>query len=149
MQPLLPEIVARWAKMWGPDVHPTRSWWRRGQFSTWERVDGAQVDDGGTQRFGRATRYDPKKAKPHAVVEAELAAYDAAHPLPAPPPMPGQVWCWGPANAETAIAHVYTGKGRVLWATGGETGPENWPPQYAVLVDGPTPWGRGVPWSPP
>lgn len=154
MNPLPPEVIARWSPMWPKDCHPDRPWW------TLCVVDGEPVQTSFPPRYvmqwrrvdGKAVRVGYQSANPdwRTTVfqhEAEIAAIDAAHPLPAPPPMAQQVWSWGPGNAETAIVHVHTGKGRVLWATGGETGPEHWPPPYAILVYGPSCYGV-VPWGP-
>lgn len=98
-----------------------------------------------------------------------LAAIDTAHPLPAPPPMCGQTWCWpdgietmltrvepvGPAGV-TDVWRVWT----VVPAKGVLVSPrevgvsiddgsdiEAWPPPGAILVAGPSPHGFNVPWS--
>lgn len=67
-------------------------------------------------------------------VVREMARIDAEHPLPEPPAMPGQVWAWLDSDGEPRC---------LMDATGGYIHPPG-----AFLVDGPTPWGRGVPWAP-
>ncbi len=79
---------------------------------------------------------------------ADLDAHDVEHPIPCPPPMTGQVWVW-PGGEENVIGKVYSREvGGCLFANGLSYSAEQWPPLGAVLVLGPTPWGRDVPWMP-
>jgi len=87
-----------------------------------------------------------------------LARLDREFPLPAPPPMPGQVW----VQVEGAGRAFDAGDSFVILAvlrklpvamTQGDDEPQismvhTWPPPGAALVAGPTPWGRDVPWWP-
>jgi len=139
-----PRLLARWSPMWLFGHHLTRPWWRRGQWNTWVRVDGKTVDDGATRRIGRVTQHDPARARPAAEVEAEIAAIDAAHPLPRPPWMPAQVWTWLGDDGkihEASVGAVY--EAYKEWHLEGSS-----IPRRAILVAGPGPWGRDVPWSP-
>jgi hypothetical protein len=162
MKPMPKEIAERWLPMWGEGAHPERPWWcavhaqvADGPRVRWRRGDGVYtsyykvpVTWGANDNPGTFFIDTPR---------SELEYIDGVHPLLAPPPMPGQVWAWvsffgtnmarGGA-AETMVTHVNTANGNVRWATGGKHGPEHWPPEYTVLVAGPTPWGRDIPWSP-
>jgi len=76
-------------------------------------------------------------------------AHDAAHPMPPPPPMCGQVWVWPEGDAETIVStrggwwtSFPTRPG--LFNPGSATSRESWPPSRAVLVAGP-----GSPWALP
>lgn len=78
--------------------------------------------------------------------DAAMAWYDTAHPLPAPPPMCDQTWAW-PDGEQLVVSRVFPG-GEAMMACGGPFfAASEWPPPGAVLVAGPSPWGRDVPWS--
>lgn len=146
MTPIPPEVAARWKPMWSPDAHVERPWWRLGT-QAWVRADGAEV---GTYTIGEGRFY----RRTQEAVNAALAEHDAAHPLPAPGPMPGQVWVYPDGREEMipTIFGVYGQDGRErATLLGGHPGPkfngESWPPPGAILIAGPTPWGRDVPWS--
>lgn len=151
-------IATRWRPMWHPDAHPERPWWRAKEIGVTVRVDGLLL-----------VMYDAMGLYPNAMhlphdedVDEALARIDAEHPLPAPLPMPGQVWAFG-AFTERTVADVVAG---VAWLSSQPGTPEEggpgivvcphpemmgattWPPVNGVLVAGPTPWGRDVPWSP-
>lgn len=171
MTPLPPDIIARWSPMWPKDAHPERPWWRvsivsgfpvRSSFPAqyvmeYRRVDGRTVELG--------YQSENPEWRDLSEFDAALAVIDAAHPLPVPPPMPGQVWAfprpgygWGYHLVTVAAAWidgawlVHLGGDRRVAATyreGGARPDENvWPPPDAILVAGPTPWGFSCPWSP-
>lgn len=129
----MPNPFESWLPMYGAGAVKERPWWR-----------SLHAVHGGMVNFGRYRRADG--AEVGAEDAAELAAYDAAHPLPAPPPMCGQVWA--DALATYAIAAVVRGVPLVDAGAGLEP-LEQWPLAGAVLVAGPTPYGRDVPWAPP
>ena len=174
MKPIPSEVVARWSQMWSPDCHPERPWWSLCV------VDGEPVQTSFPARYvmqwrradGKTVRVGYQSANPdwRTTVfqhEAGIAAVDAAHPLPAPPPLPGQVWAtprpgygdgWGyhlvtvaaPFVGDSWLVHL-GGDGSVAQTYRmGEATPDAsaWPPPGAILVAGPTLWGRDVPWSP-
>jgi len=125
-----------------PNAHPERPWWRAG--SGWHRRDGARVwfEDGrslvgpGPGWWSQAEEADFIQ---HADCDAALSYVDAAHPLPAPPPLCGQVWVL--PNGEHGLVTSVVGGLVTLGAT---SYPEElWPPGGAVLVAGP-----GSPWAP-
>lgn len=167
MKPIPPDVAASWSATWGAGVYPARPWWLVGSGGP-RRTDGIVPAPGWLVEMGRA---DPRGLwdgkEPY---EDFMARVDAEHPLPAPPPMPGQVWRWAegdetmivrvaPAGADgvTDVWRVWTGldvSNRVSAlvcprAVGVEGGSrvEQWPPPGAVLVAGPSPHGLNVPWS--
>ena len=92
-----------------------------------------------------------------------LDIFDAANPVPAPPPMCGQVWT--DAAGSFSIADVSEHGAVVTRHRRMDTGEtldghalvtvsnapyvlSEWPPTNAVLVAGPTPGGRDMPWYP-
>jgi hypothetical protein len=162
-----------WIPMYQEGAVPTRPWWRlRVIMSTaegsihhrYERIDGATLDrerkfwsDGS---LGWSVERRTQLADWIGEASGTLDTYDETHPLPAPAPMVGQVWC-DTLGCRSILA---TGVGTVtsywvMW--GDESGTkstrhtlneeefftEPWPPA-AVLVAGPTPWGRDRPWAP-
>jgi len=94
-----------------------------------------------------------------ATAEEAMAAADAHAPVSAPPPMVGQVWGHGDgARMITSIAEEDGSTtirfDKQLYEIGEDPGGTYtiymaWPPPEMVLVSGPTPWGRDVPWAPP
>lgn len=82
MRPIPPEILAAYPPRPGTLI-PDRPWWRVGMSSgrfAWIRSDDATL---------------PLAAHEHARTrEADVARYDAAHPLPHPGFRAGQVWAW-------------------------------------------------------
>jgi hypothetical protein len=161
MNPLPPAVAARWARNWSPEAHPERPWWcavhstiMSGSLVRWRRSDGRETDyykvpvTWGTHDDPALFFLDTPRA--------ELARIDAAHPLPAPPPMPAQVWAY-PDGAEVCLIGVDVppemppdawGRARFSPCMWHEKGNDVWPPPGAILVAGPTPWGRDIPWSP-
>lgn len=118
-----------WLPMYPEGTHPERPWWAKyGAFY-------ARCDD----------------LHPPVTTVAEMDAFDAAHPRPAPRPMSGQVWAW-PNGMTGVVGWVYPGPQApeipVTIAHGVWTNTP-WPPPGAVLVAGPTEQGRDVPWAPP
>jgi hypothetical protein len=125
------------------DRHPTRPWWRQTSHPLeWERIDGRRVcghPDG-------------------------MALCDAEHPLPAPPPMVGQVWAW-PDGCTVSVSYVRPALGSSAGfvcfgspialapgcsqaTTAMDLDEMPWPPPGAVLVDGPSQWSRHTQWAP-
>jgi len=127
----------------------------------WKRVDGAQACLLGTKTWGMRKAgckpEDPWQVARDvpdgwATAEGALAWIDREYPLTAPPPMGGQVWAW-PGGEERVVGKVYGRAfgGAVL--TNGipplhEFSASEWPPPKGILIGGPTPWGRDVPWAP-
>lgn len=149
------------------DAHGTRPWWRRltrnGRRDpyTWARPDGGRV----TRQPGPGywasrhvlwhvdTGMHDGDVLATGITDEALAAYDAAYPLPAPPPLCGQVWVWSD-NRQALLTEVYrTAAGLRVdlgeYAAWPEGVPDEghfhvaWPPPGAVLVAGP-----GAPWAP-
>lgn len=173
MNPLSPAIIARWSPMWAKDCCSERPWWRIGivpgnpvqtsfparYVMEYRRVDGKTVHLG-----YQSANAEWRDLTAHLT---EMARIDAAHPLPAPPPLPGQVWAtprpgygdgWGyhlvtvaaPFVGDSWLVHL-GGDGSVAQTYRmGEATPDAsaWPPPGAILVAGPTPWGRDIPWGP-
>jgi hypothetical protein len=111
----------------GPDAHPDRPWWRQHSWTLWRRSDGVT--------WSGYCRDD--------VRDEHLAILDREQPIPAPPPMAGQVWRCPDGATRTIGAHREAD--RRWWWTGLETGHgwQQWPPPGAVLVA-----GVGAPWAP-
>ena len=119
-----------WLPMYAPYSLPDRPWWR----VAGHRIVRADV---------KPLPLENTITSPDFLLAA-LDAYDTAHPMPVPPPMPGQVW-WD--RVYFPIGAVVRGQATVDTGAGLEP-IETWPPPNAVLVAGPTPWGRDVPWAP-
>ena len=154
----------RWLPMYGPDAHPTRPWWHRDH----------------SQRADSAAYYPPRWRRADGLagptldgldIEARIAETDSGSPLPPPPPMPGQVWCYPhgertsagdggmidiPNGGEVQIITVFHQMAVCVVGDGSRYPPI---PRFActqaahydraILVAGPTPWGRDVPWAGP
>lgn len=155
-------LAERWRPMWNPDAHPERPWWRRTNLSV-VRCDGAFPADAISVEYDRA---EPWWAWDGIESYTDfMARIDREHPLPAPPPLPGQVWAW----SETEMAMiVYLQAGLWYWSVTPvpvqkaatealhrrqlpfrltpEVQDYAWPPPGGILVAGPTPWGRDCPW---
>lgn len=113
------------------NTHPTRPWWTAPYLSS---------------RGFFCQRTDDATARPD-----ELAAYDAANPLPVPPPLCGQVWAEGGGSfmvaevvATPAGFNVYSGAFTV--DENGDPKPvldqDAWPPTDALVAGPGAPWGR-------
>lgn len=137
--------------MWAKDCYPERPWWVR-TGGTFTRADGIGIYSQWTlENRGGDPRglWDGKEP-----YEDAMARIDAAHPLPAPPPMPGQVWCWAydvcgePAKApyESIVTHVSFNE-FVRFDTD-MTMMKHWPQPNTILVYGPSQYGANIPWSP-
>lgn len=147
MIPMPADLYPTWGAMWGPEVHPQRPWWR---------IHRSEID-----RMGQWIQDIPPSFVPvdgHGVATywervdglhaADLEAGDHEHPLPAPPPMPGQVWVFeSQAEMILYVQVLKPGAFTVLWA-GDKAVSLTWPPTDGILVSGPTIWGRDIPWSP-
>lgn len=128
-----------------PDAHPERPWWQQILHSlnfppteVWERSDGHALHefDGGLVDYAGTTRWVH-----NGTVSECLRAFDAAHPLPPPPPLVGQVW--HEDGDEFMIRRVARDNGGVEWWANSAHPSTHWPPFGAVLVAGP-----GAPWAP-
>lgn len=99
-------------------------------------------------KVGKADAGRHPESGPWTTAEEAMAYVDATTPLPAPDPMPGQAWVSG-GGTECMIAAVWRDGGSwwVQWASNPDV-PALWQPPTSVLVAGPTPWGRDVPWAP-
>lgn len=145
------EVYARWSPMWHRDADVDRPWW------VYERPYG--TNPAGDYEAGCLYgRIDGVSLwAPGSAILSTLAEYDARQPMPAPLPMPGQVWAWDGVEAIVEHVEASSWQGGVVtgWTIGigGSTryvGPAwggAWPIPGAVLVAGPTPWGRDVPWA--
>lgn len=148
-----------------PDAHPERPWWRRDR-SAMVRSDGVALtsihDRNYAETFGHP--FDERGMREDGESYADATArIDREHPLPAPPPMCGQVWVWLSGFAATVQAVDPTGMSAprgmsdgpgVVWPCtipapvqhgpylGAWTPAALWPPPGAVLVAGP-----GAPWA--
>jgi hypothetical protein len=136
-----------WLPMYAPEAVPERPWWRVSRRSTY------QIGDDGNRISGSDCRRPDggEEFAPEAATATVLDAYDAKHPLPVPPPMAGQVWCDTTARNRAQVQFtIHAVIGDVAIVIVDDTGPSpiEWPPPAAVLVAGPTPWGRDVPWAP-
>lgn len=151
-----------------PDAHPERPWWRK----LWQRRGNGSLEHIAWQRIrDRATVSVLEVRQARFDV---LAHHDLEHPLPAPPPLCGQVWvdldevgpvggmtitAVGPYVAVAQMSACYVG---ILFRRGivrhqgfrhAEDAPEHvraefreveWPPSNCVLVA-----GSFSPWSYP
>lgn len=143
MNPLHPAIIARWQSMWAKDCCPERPWWTRHEM-TYRRCDGITI----LSRVSLDLTHGDERGlwdgkEPYADAMARI---DSAHPLPAPGPMPGQVWTFD--GQERSIIAVRPGDDAIVTWYGPPAKCKSWPPPGAILVAGPTPWGRDCPWSP-
>lgn len=147
--------------LYAPGTVPERPWWRvlrvpppvrtaagykiPGDYPTFQRIDGV------TEKCSRL----------------ELAAFDAARPLAAPPPMEGQVWsgrgmvlrvqALGSKGTDWRVwfPGSYPGAGRSdyelsanAYGSGEGTAVLQWPPSNSALLYGPSCYGLNVPWAP-
>lgn len=150
--PLLPRaLVDRWSFLWGSGFNPELPWWRWTGIS-YRRIDGQLL-----------TWLDPGTAPGPETLKAAMVQTDREHPMPTPPPMPGQVWVVIPSRVETLVLRCVPVHDDVwrIWL-----GPEPvsslvcpraiaipdgspvhpWPPPRSMLVAGPSP--VGLPWAP-
>lgn len=148
-----------WLPMYPPDAHPERPWWRG---SVRDRSEWGLPSVMGWRRV-----WDSRGP----LAAHDLAGIDDAYLVPPPPPMAGQVWVWFEDWRATGTpggldASLYVAAGTVAMIAGVTPAmhPERtplvrltsfpsdvgrtWPMSGAVLVAGPTPWGRDVPWAP-
>lgn len=153
---------ANYLPCYAPGTVPDRPWWRlvpTGQtahaaWSAFTRCDGqaivaepykAPVYWGSPDPEWRAERERERRAYVAAHL-ANMDAYDLAHPLLVPPPMATQVWVLADGEQDS-VGRVFP-NGDVIFANGPYVRAAEWPPPGAVLVLGPTPWGRDCPWAP-
>lgn len=152
MTPLPPTISDRWRPMWHPNAYLSRPWWRMvdGHPFIYVRLDGWRVERGFNGGIFVEPPGDILAEMPGLTfVDDGMAYVDTKHPLPAPDPMPGQVWRL-PHGVEYVLAQTDgDGDGQMSASLGRNWFTrKQWPPPGAVLVAGPTPWGRDVPWAP-
>lgn len=153
------EVSERWAPMWPVGHHPDRPWWAilstkartaAGQFVTWRRVDGLTKSAPWTpvtEAWGSSEQLQA------AIMLAAVAAtgdaltrIDREHPLPAPPPMPGQVWVReGDEVQVPSLVPSQKSPWIVTWPLVVQ-GVEVDPAKGWILVYGPAPWGPNMPW---
>ena len=154
-------VYARWSPMWAKGCLPSAPWWtvracpefgiktvaRIGSDASlmtheWVRADGRTL--GVEFRF---TAWSDEAARKGEAFAGVVADVDREHPLPAPPPMPGQVWVVG--DDEVWIPSLLPSVGRPwlrAWPCFAD-GIEVDPSKGAILVAGPTPRGPNVPWA--
>lgn len=150
--PIPSALAARWRSVWHPNAFLPRPWWRFSSETprSLERVDGWCVHDTFTGMSVQPPGLGETQYLAVGTGLADAVAFvDASHPIPAPEPMPGQVWASG-GGTECMIAAAWRDGGSwlVQWASN-DREPRLWvPPTTSVLVSGPTPWGRDVPWAP-
>lgn len=145
MNPIPAEVAERWSPMWPKTHHPQRPWWivdGRGFYrvDNLDRVVYRDVHHFHFTGFRKGTAW-----KTDEEMLVEMALIDAAYPMPMPPMMPGQVWTWKGDHGgwlEDSVVRI-AGDGNWIFSTGLLNVPRD-----AILVSGPTPWGRDVPWSP-
>jgi hypothetical protein len=158
-----------WLPMYAPRSLAERPWWTLSLVG-WRRADGFSVQHG----LGGALGAHGGEWAEHAGVPTwrcgrklfegvdpsdMMARLDAEHPMAAPPPMCGQVWVWTNGWERMVVGVdrcAVFGCGDEIRNTGAPSEYSDipmradvWPPPSAVLVAGPTPWGRDVPWAPP
>jgi alkanesulfonate monooxygenase SsuD/methylene tetrahydromethanopterin reductase-like flavin-dependent oxidoreductase (luciferase family) len=150
------ELARAWEKMWHLRAYFPRPWWRHKGATCWfERVDGWVItgdDPSDVENPSVLIRSPGGNGRDESVgglsFEEAMSYVDTNHPLPAPDPMPGQVWV-SAGGTQCMIAAVwrYGDSWWVQWASNPDA-PVRWEPPTSVLVAGPTPWGRDVPWAP-
>lgn len=150
----MPEALREaWSPLWATGHVRERPWWV---------FDGYHGTNPYTNQFQSGVYY--KRRDKHILwvsgesVDAALATYDAESPMPPPSPSQGQVWL----QVEGAGRFLDVGdvfsivsilRQQPVAAVQGSDEPrlavlKTWPPPGAVLVAGPTPWGRDCPWAP-
>lgn len=139
------ELARAWGPMWRKGYDPERPWWVAVN-GGYLRCDGWLIEG---CFMWRVVNFAPPNI-PDRFDDARQSRewLDTNHPLPAPDPMSGQVWVSaGGTQCMIAAAWCSGGSWWVQWASNpGE--PKRWEPPTSVLVAGPTPWGRDVPWAP-
>lgn len=152
------ETCKQWAPLWRDGFHIDRPWWHQPdpEQSRWVRADGMEI----IKRGGAWTVHLPGDAPQYpngpGTADAAMHDYDSYDPLPIPDPMPGQVWVReGTSLLITRVMPLgdgewmlWFGEGPATYALDAPEGKCHWPIPRAVLVAGPTPWGRDVPWAP-
>lgn len=87
---------------------------------------------------------DPRKPEGWDTPEEAMVYADHVRPLPAPPPLCGQVWEW-PDGEQHMVGRVHATSGATM-ANGPYYATHDWPPEGAILVAGPGSHGRDIPW---
>ncbi len=155
MIPMPQEVRERWARGWPDFSVPERPWWRR----PGQRCDGIELvrlsqDHPPASMQNLRGAYRPWIED----VASAMERIDREYPIPPPEPLEGQVW----AQVEGAGRFLDGGDSFMIVSmlrtnpiavVQGNYEPKlavlrTWPPPGAVLVAGPTPWGRDIPWSP-
>ncbi len=145
----------RWLPMYAPGAILERPTWRIARLEGDRiliRADGVVGTNFGSLISDRSVRESALYSIP------ALREIDKESPLPPPLPMLGQVWHqvtdggrYPDAGDVFSVVSFLRGKPVVILQDGEDPLPcvsDVWPPQGAVLVSGPTPWGRDVPWHP-
>jgi hypothetical protein len=135
-------LAARWSPMWtgGGGFVYERPWWRA------ER----RCDDVALVLLAHFERHPDLYSPLGVALPAESytesrARIDREHPVPKPPLMPGQVWAvLGEDHTWRELTFLGISNGREPCFSNGYMNLH----RDAVLVAGPTPWGRDVPWCP-
>jgi hypothetical protein len=149
------ELARAWEKMWHLRAYFPRPWWRHKGATCWfERVDGWVItgdDPSDVENPSVLIRSPGGNGRDESIgglsFEEAMAYVDEHRPLPAPPPMVGQVWAW--EDGEQHLVGRTTAVGGLVFLTNGSLFTRaDWPPAGAFLVAGPTLWGRDVPWAP-
>lgn len=152
------EELPLWHGVPMPGRHLCRPWWRDGGahatrtdgvclkrgFERYPREDGSepQLSDPGRWVYRVAWHSANKRGPEGWSVEGvewpeALAAYDAAHPLPCPPPVAGQVWAL--ACEDGSVARIVVGSDYDPPGPGGElctvgtTTFTTWPPDSSMI----------------
>lgn len=147
------KLNERWGHVWAqarPHCFMDRPWW---DSRAKRRCDGVTIE-------GLFT------------LSGKAAAIDRERPLPAPYPMPGQVWAFPDGEAqvvaiERSLSYPIGGRPEnatlrthVTWSavlsrlnpqwhiTEAERQESQWPVRGAILVAGPSQYGRDIPWCP-
>lgn len=164
----MPEALREaWSPLWATGHVRERPWWV---------FDGYHGTNPYTNQFQSGVYY--KRRDKHILwvsdesVDAALATYDAESPIPPPPPMPGQVWAFPdgeaqitaveramlcrlherPEDAKLRLCPVWSKPlirlNRQWHVTAAEWEERQWPIRGAILVAGPSAYGRDIPWCP-
>lgn len=138
--------------LYRPGACPTRPWWWWPSNLLKPKVGLGSSWNGLRYRRSDLVRFDLDIEG--MTTEECMAFLDATQPVPPPPPMSGQTWVIPGDLGELHIVGLSGLDGAPLvfhplhFPPGCPGILQRWPPPGAVLVAGPTPWGRDVPWAP-
>lgn len=141
-----PNPFKRYPQLW-PNAHPERPWWAWGVVAPGLTLNGVQqlpVDVLAHREIRYAWIRRDRRILPEG---ADIAAFDAANPMPCPPPTLGQMWAWSqPIPHQAMIVGLYEqldGTPVVTFGNDEAKSYDSWPPDGAILFGGP-----GAPWVP-